>query len=137
MINGLDHIGIAVRDLDAAVKQWQQVTGARIVHREIVSDQRVVVAMIMIGTLKIELIQPTADDSPVARFLVRHSEGIHHIALECSSTQEELDRARQAGVRLVDEFSRAGVEGSQVGFVHPQSLAGVLVELLDHAGRKV
>ena len=134
MIKGLDHIGIAVKDLDSATALWQKVAGAVVDHSEVVSEQRVKVVMLRIGSLTIELIQPTSDDSPVAKFLATRGEGIHHIALGCDSAQMELDRTLADSVRLIDEVVRMGAEHSQVGFVHPRSLAGVLLEFVDHAG---
>ena len=136
MIRGLDHVGIAVRDLDSAVKLWQQVAGATVTHREVVDEQAVEVVMLRVGSLMIELIHPISDDSPVARFLSSRGEGIHHIALECESTPTELDRARLEGAHLIDNSARIGAEQSHVGFVHPRSLVGVLLEFVDHAGPK-
>lgn len=136
MIKGLNHIGIAVQDLDVAVKLWQQVTGAIVAHRERILDQRVEVVILLVGSLKIELIQTTSDDSPVARFLASHGEGIHHISLESDSAQGKLDRARASGARLMDEAVRVGAEHSHIGFVHPHSLGGVLMEFVDHAGHQ-
>jgi methylmalonyl-CoA epimerase len=114
---------------------WQKVAGAVVDHREVVSEQHVEVVMLRIGSLTIELIQPTSDDSPVARFLATRGEGVHHIALGCDSAQMELDRTLADGVRLIDEVVRMGAEHSLVGFVHPRSLAGVLLEFVDHAGQ--
>ncbi len=133
MISGLDHISIAVNDLDAAAKLWQTVAQAELVHRELVPEQRVEVVMLRIGSLKIELISPTSPDSPVAKYLSARGEGLHHIALLCDSAQAELDRAKQSGVTLIDEQARSGAEHSHVGFVHPRALGGVLLEFVDHA----
>ena len=133
MINGLDHISIAVSDLDAATRLWQTVAQAELVHRELVPEQRVEVVMLRMGSLKIELISPTSPDSPVARFLSTRGEGLHHIALLCDSTQAELDRVSELGVKLIDLHARIGAEKSHVGFVHPRSLGGVLLEFVDHA----
>ena len=132
MIKGLDHISIAVKDLDEAARQWQTVAQAEIIHRELVSEQKVEVLMLRVGSLKIELICPTSDDSSVARFLGSRGEGMHHIALSCDSADEELARARAAGVELIDETARSGAEHSQVGFVHPRSVGGVLLEFVSH-----
>jgi methylmalonyl-CoA/ethylmalonyl-CoA epimerase len=134
MITGLDHISIAVEDLDGSVRLWQAVAQAQVVGRERVPEQQVEVVMLKIGALKIELIYPTSENSSVAKFLASRGPGLHHIALECESAQAELDRLRQAGVQLIDESARAGAEHSHVGFVHPKSLSGVLVEFVDHAG---
>ena len=106
---------------------------AELVHRELVPEQRVEVVMLRMGSLKIELISPTSPDSPVARFLSTRGEGLHHIALLCDSTQAELDRVSELGVKLIDVHARIGAEKSHVGFVHPRSLGGVLLEFVDHA----
>jgi methylmalonyl-CoA/ethylmalonyl-CoA epimerase len=135
VIKGLDHVGIAVNNLESATELWQRVAGAVVDHRETVREQRVEVVMLRVGLLRVELIQPTSDDSPVAKFLATRGEGIHHIALGCDSAQLELDRTMTDGVRLIDKVVRMGAEHSQVGFVHPRSLAGVLLEFVDHAGQ--
>ena len=133
MIRGLDHIGIAVSDLDAAMKMWEQVAGATFDHEKTVLEQKVKIVMMRVGSLRVELLQPTSDDSPVAKSLALRGEGIHHIALRCDSAREELDRAHKEGARLVDEIARPGAERSDVGFVHPRSLAGVLLEFVGYA----
>ncbi|MFZ5433943.1 MAG: methylmalonyl-CoA epimerase [Calditrichota bacterium] len=131
MINGLHHIGIAVTDLDAAVSQWQTVTGGKMVHREIVAEQRVEVAVIEIGSLHVELLKPTSDDSPIAKFIAARGTGIHHMALRSDSTQQELDRLKSSDVRLIDETARIGAENTRVGFIHPKATGGVLLEIVE------
>ena len=128
MIDGLDHVGIAVKDIDAAIVLWERVAKAVVEHREVVAEQKVEIATLRIGSLKVELLKPASPDSSVAKFLSARGEGIHHIALKCDSTQEELERAERSGVQLIDRQTRAGMEGTSVGFVHPRALAGVLVE---------
>jgi len=134
MIKGLDHIGIVVKDLDRSLAMWQAAVSATVVHREVISDQQVEVVVLQIGSIHVELIHPTTADSSVARFLAKRGEGIHHIALECDSAQGELERAKGAGVQLIDTEARAGADHSHIGFVHPRSLSGVLVEFVDHGG---
>ncbi|MDD5087397.1 MAG: methylmalonyl-CoA epimerase [bacterium] len=131
MIRGLNHIGIAVENLDAAVALWQTATGGRVVHRETVAEQRVEVAVIEIGSLHVELLRPTSEDSPIFKFIAARGPGIHHIALQADSTQAELDRMKSQGVRLIDETARAGAEGTRVGFVHPKAVGGVLLEVVE------
>ena len=104
--------------------------GAKLVHRESVADQRVNVAMLQIGTLRIELISPLSDDASVARFLRTRGPGLHHIALKSSAAQDDLAAANLAGAELIDETVRIGAERALVGFVHPKSLGGVLIELV-------
>jgi methylmalonyl-CoA/ethylmalonyl-CoA epimerase len=132
MIKGLDHLGIAVSDLDESIASWEAVAKAHVVHREIVQDQGVEVVMLRVGTMRIELICPLRDDATVARFLSKRGEGLHHISLECDSIEDELGRLRTAGVELVDDHPRKGAENALVAFVHPRSLSGVLLEFVDH-----
>jgi len=131
MLKGLHHIGIAVTDLDLAVREWVNVTGGKLLHREIVDEQGVEVATIEIGSLQVELLTPTSDDSPIARFIARRGTGVHHIALESDSTAEELARLKALGVRLIDEQPRTGAGDTLIAFVHPAALSGVLVELVE------
>jgi methylmalonyl-CoA/ethylmalonyl-CoA epimerase len=131
MLKGLHHIGIAVSDLDEAIRAYVQATGGRFVHREVVADQGVEVAVIEIGTLRIELLAATQDDSPIARFVATRGTGLHHIALESTSVQEELNRMKASGVRLIDEQARAGAENTSIGFVHPRALLGLLMEVVE------
>jgi methylmalonyl-CoA/ethylmalonyl-CoA epimerase len=132
LIHGLDHLAIAVEDLDVAVEQWRTVAGAVVLHREVVVEQKVRVVMLRVGTLQIELLAPTSPDSPVAKFLAKRGPGLHHVALRVDSTQTELDRLSAADVRLIDRSARRGAEETQVGFVHPQAVGGVLVEFVEH-----
>jgi methylmalonyl-CoA/ethylmalonyl-CoA epimerase len=134
MLNGLEHVGIAVENLDQSIEVWLQLTGGRLTHREMVADQRVEVAIIEVGSLRIELLCATDNDSPIARFLKTRGPGIHHIALRSSAAQEDLDRLRAAGVRLIDETARSGAEGTRVGFIHPRATGGVLVEVVERGG---
>lgn len=132
MIRGLDHLAIAVSNLDEAVTLWQTVLGATVVHREVVVEQKVEVVMLKLGDLKIELLWPTSADSGVSKFLASRGPGLHHIAIQADSTQAELSRLSDAGVRLIDLHARVGAEGTHVGFLHPKALEGVLVELVEH-----
>ena len=132
MITGLAHIGIAVTDLDEAVALWTRVTGGRLVHREIVPAQKVEVAVIAVGDLQVELLAATSDDSPVAKFTAARGAGIHHLALQSTSAPSELERLKNAGVRLIDESPRTGAENTRVGFLHPKALGGVLVEIVEY-----
>lgn len=131
MLKGLHHIGIAVSDLDQAVSVWTTVCGGKLVHREVVNDQGVEVATVEIGSLRVELLKPVRDASPIARFIARSGTGFHHLALESDSTPEELARLKVSGVRLIDETARAGAENTLIGFVHPSALQGVLIEVVE------
>lgn len=132
MINGLDHIAVAVPDLEEAITVWEKTLGGRLVHREIVEEQGVEAAMIMLGNLKIELLKPLSEGSGVAKFLEKKGSGIHHIALNSSNAQMELDRMKSVGARLIDEKVRTGAENTLIGFLHPRTMGGVLVEIVEH-----
>ncbi len=127
----LDHIGIAVRDVETALQVYSQI-GIETGGRETILEQGVEVQMLLAGEARIELIQPTSDDSPVARFLEKHGEGLHHIAFEVNDLEDILERLRSEGVRLIDEESRVGVGGSLIAFVNPRSAGGVLIELVQY-----
>lgn len=131
MITGLEHIGVAVQDLDAAIELWCKATGGRVTHRELVAEQHVEIAVIEIGSLHVELLRPTADNSPIAKFITARGPGIHHLALRCDNAQSELDRLKRAGLCLIDERCRIGAEQSRVGFLHPKAMDGVLVEVVE------
>jgi methylmalonyl-CoA/ethylmalonyl-CoA epimerase len=135
MLTGLDHIGIAVSDLEAAIMTWVTATGGRVTHREIVAEQRVEVAAIKIGSLCIELLSPTSSDSPIAKFLATRGPGIHHLALTTTSAAQELERLKSAGIRLIDEVPRTGAENTRIAFVHPKALGGVLLEIVEHPAK--
>ena len=132
MIKGLDHIAVAVRDLDLAIKLWSDAFQVPVVHREIVQEQFVEVAMIKLGSLRVELVSPISEKSPVAKFIEKRGEGIHHFAVESDATQAELDRFNESSIPLIDKIARKGAEGSRIGFIHPKALGGVLVEVVDH-----
>ena len=131
MLTGLHHIGIAVTDLDEAIRSWETVSGGKLVHREVVEEQGVEVAVIEVGSLRVELLAATRETSPIARFIASSGSGIHHLALESSSTEEELARLQASGVRLIDEHVRTGAENTLIGFVHPHALHGVLLEVVE------
>ncbi|HEY3294311.1 MAG TPA: methylmalonyl-CoA epimerase [bacterium] len=131
MLTGLHHIGIAVMDLEDAVRSWETMSGGQVVHREFVESQGVEVAVIEIGSLRVELLKATREDSPIARFISANGTGIHHLALESTSVEEELTRMKASGVRLIDEKPRAGAENTSIGFVHPRALHGVLTEVVE------
>ncbi len=133
MIKGLDHIAVAVRNLDTAIKLWSETFCVPVVHREIVQEQLVEVALLKLGSLRIELVSPISEKSPVAKFIEKRGEGIHHFAIESNSTQTELDQMNDAGIPLIDKNARQGAEDSKIGFIHPKALGGVLVEVVDHS----
>jgi len=128
----IEHIGIATRSLDEALGFWRDTLGLEMTHIEVVEDQRVRVAMLPVGEPRIELLEPTGDDSPVAKFLEKRGAGIHHIAVRVDDIRATLDRLKARGARLIDESPRVGADSCLVAFVHPSSAGGVLLELVEH-----
>lgn len=126
----IDHIGIATKGIDEALKFWSGALGLEDVHSETVEDQKVRVAMLPIGESRIELLEPTSDDSPISKFLEKRGGGIHHIAVEVEDIVAALEKLKARGMRLIDETPRTGAEGCLVAFVHPGSTGGVLLELV-------
>jgi methylmalonyl-CoA/ethylmalonyl-CoA epimerase len=125
----LHHIGVAVRDLTAALEAWAQL-GLYPSHREEVPGDRVRVAFLPFPGGRLELLEPLGDDSPVGRFLARRGEGLHHLAYQVDDIEATLASIRTQGGRLIDEAPRAGAHGSRVAFIHPATMGGVLVELV-------
>lgn len=109
---------------------WENALGLENVHTETVEDQKVRVAMLPIGESRVELLEPTSDDSPISKFLEKRGGGIHHIAVEVEDIEASLERLKENGARLIDETPRIGAEGCLVAFVHPSSTNGVLLELV-------
>ena len=126
----INHLGIATDGIDEALKFWENALGLKSVHTETVEDQKVRVAMLPIGETRIELLEPTADDSPIAKFLEKRGGGIHHIAVEVEDIEAALAKLKSEGVRLIDEKPRIGAEDCLVAFVHPKAANGVLLELV-------
>src|SRR5690349_1459075 len=125
----IDHLGIATKGIDEALGFWETALGLKNVHTEIVEDQKVRVAMLPIGECRIELLEPTSEDSPIAKFLEKRGGGIHHIAVQVENIEDALAKLKGEGARLIDETPRIGAEGCLVAFVHPSSTGGVLLEL--------
>ena len=129
MIRKIDHIAIAVRDIDEASKFFADTLGLSVDGIEEVAEQRTKVAFIQIGEVRIELVQPTEPDSPVGKFIEKRGEGIHHIALGTDGINEDLAGLSDKGVRLIDKEPKTGAHGAKIAFVHPKSSHGVLLEL--------
>ena len=127
----IEHIGIATRTLDDALAFWRDALGLQVVHTEVVEEQKVRVAMLPVGEPRIELLEPTSEDSPVAKFLEKRGAGIHHIAVRVDDIRATLERLKDSGARLIDETPRVGAGGCLVAFVHPSSANGVLLELVE------
>jgi methylmalonyl-CoA/ethylmalonyl-CoA epimerase len=126
----INHLGIATKGIDEALKFWENALGLENVHTETVEDQMVRVAMLPLGESRVELLEPTSDDSPISKFLEKRGGGIHHIAVEVENIEAALEKLRSEGARLIDEKPRIGAEGCLVAFVHPGSTGGVLLELV-------
>lgn len=130
MLSAIDHVGIAVEDIDAALSVYRDLMGMPLVHRETVSDQGVDAALLDVGDSHVELVAPLGPDTTVAKFIARKGSGLHHIAYRVSDIQATLDALRESGARLIDERPRTGIRGSRVAFVHPASSGGVLTEIV-------
>ena len=133
MLGTIDHIGVAVEDLDAAIGLYRDQLGMREQHRETVEEQGVDAVLLEIGDAHVELLSPLGPDTAVGRFLERHGPGMHHVAYRTDDIDAELEAARAAGLRLIDEEPRIGIRGSRVAFVHPKSTGGVLTEIVEPA----
>ncbi|WP_160721524.1 methylmalonyl-CoA epimerase [Bacillus sp. USDA818B3_A] len=134
MIKKVDHIGIAVKSLEHTLPFYTDVLKLSLLGIEVVDSQKVKVAFLKAGETKIELLEPTTEDSPIAGFIAKRGEGIHHVALGVSSIEERIAEMKEQGIRMIDETSRPGAGGAQIAFMHPKSAAGVLVELCEKKG---
>jgi methylmalonyl-CoA/ethylmalonyl-CoA epimerase len=128
----IEHIGIATRGLDEALRFWRDALGLEVVETEEVAEQKVRVAMLPIGESRVELLEPTSEDSPIAKFISKRGAGIHHIAVRVEDIRASLQSLKEQGLRLIDETPRIGAGGCLVAFVHPSSANGVLLELVEH-----
>lgn len=131
MIRKINHIGVAVKDLDEATKFYGEILGLEIGGIEEVREQKVKVAFVPLGESRIELLQSTDPAGPVARFIEKRGEGIHHIALEVERIEDTLQKLKERGVQLIDEKPRIGAHGMRIAFLHPRSTKGVLIELCE------
>ena len=130
MLNKIEHIALAVEDLETAVTHYKEVWGLEVEHRERVEDQGVEEAMLPLGDSYLQLLGPTGPDTTVGRFVASKGEGLHHIAYEVDDLEASLAELKAKGVRLIDEVPRKGGRGHMVAFVHPKSNHGLLVELI-------
>jgi methylmalonyl-CoA epimerase len=126
----IHHVGVAVEDLDAAVRVYERLFGGRLEHRERVDDQGVEAASMRLGDSRVELLAALDEDTPVGRFLAKRGEGMHHIAYEVGDVAAALERLAAEGVELIDTRPRRGMFGLEVAFVHPESVHGVLSEVV-------
>ncbi len=135
MLEKIDHLGLAVRDLESAITRYTTLTGAPPQHLEEVPSQKVKVAMFDVGESRVELLAATAPDSPIAKFIEKRGEGMHHVCFKVSNLDEALQRLREEGIEVLPGAGGPGAEGSRVAFLHPKSAAGVLIELVEKPGR--
>jgi len=126
----IDHLGIATKSIEDALRFWTGAMGLKNIHTEIVEDQKVKVAMLPLGESRIELLEPTSEDSPISKFLEKRGGGIHHVAVEVEDIRSSLAEMKALGTRLIDEEPRVGAQGCLVAFVHPAASNGVLLELV-------
>ena len=127
---GIHHLGVAVEDLDEALATYQRLFGAELEHRATVPDQGVEAAAVRVGDGRVELLEPLDGDTPVGRFLAKRGPGMHHVAYEVEDVGEAVTRLTEAGVEMIDSRPREGLFGLQVAFVHPDSVHGVLAEVV-------
>jgi methylmalonyl-CoA/ethylmalonyl-CoA epimerase len=128
-ISHIEHIGIAVNNLEESIKYYEEVLGLKCYSIEEVVDQKVKTAFFLVGDTKIELLESTSPEGPIGKFIEKKGQGIHHIAFAVNNATEALKLAEERGIQLVDKVSRKGAEGLNIGFLHPRSTNGVLTEL--------
>ncbi len=129
----IDHIGIAVKNLDESVQFYTQMLGLKLQGIETVESEKVRVAFLEIGETRLELVEPTSEESAIAKFLDKKGEGIHHIALKVDNQQDRLDALKNAGIQLINETPKLGAHNNMVAFLHPKATKGVLIELCEKA----
>lgn len=131
-LSHIEHIGIAVHSIEKALPFFEGVLGLTCYAIEEVADQRVKTAFLKLGEVKLELLEPTSEDSPIAKYLEKRGEGIHHLALCTDDAERALSLAAEQGLNLIDKKPRKGAEQLNIGFVHPKSAHGILLEFCDH-----
>lgn len=127
---GIHHVGFAVVDLDEAVASYSRLFGAIVEHREVIAEQGAEAVSLMVGGSRVELLEPTDEDTPIGRFLARRGPGMHHVAYEVADVAAAIEELAAAGAELVDESPRAGLFGLEVAFLHPDAVHGVLTEVV-------
>ena len=133
MFGRIDHIGVAVADLESAIELHTATYGMPLVHRETVTEQGVEAVLFDVGENHVELLLPLSDDTPVGRFLAKRGPGLHHVAYQVTDLSMTLAQLRELGVRMIDTVPRTGIRGSKVAFIHPSASASVLTELVEPA----
>jgi methylmalonyl-CoA epimerase len=133
MFARIDHVGVAVEDLDAGIALYGQTYDMTLVHREVVDEQGVEAVLLDVGENHVELLRPLGEDTPVGKFLAKRGPGLHHVAYQVTDIEAALASLKATGVRLLDETPRTGIRGSRVAFLHPKSSGGVLTEIVQPA----
>jgi methylmalonyl-CoA epimerase len=133
MFDRIDHVGLAVEDLDAAIALYQDSLGMPLAHRETVEDQGVEAALLDVGEGHIELLRPLGEDTPVGKFVAKKGTGMHHVAYAVEDIDATLAQIKEAGLELIDSEPRTGIRDSRVAFLHPRSTGGVLTEIVEPA----
>jgi len=133
VLGRIDHVGVAVSDMDAALNLYRDGLGLALAHRETVQEQGVDAALLDVGDGHVELLAPLGPETPVGKYLAKRGPGLHHVAYAVEDIESELSRLRDAGLRLIDETPRVGIRDSRVAFVHPSATGGVLTEIVQPA----
>ena len=133
MLSRIDHIGVAVEELEPALELYRDALSMELVHREVVVEQGVEAVLLDVGENHVELLAPLGEDTPVGKFLARQGPGLHHVAYQVPDIEATLRALSAAGMRLIDEQPRTGIRSSRVAFVHPRSTGGVLTEIVQPA----
>ncbi len=134
MLTDIDHVGIAVAELDAAVEHYRRTLGVEPAHREVVQSQGVEEVLFLVGTSSIQLVGALGPETPIGRFLAKRGPGLHHVGLRVDDVAATLEKLKSEGVPLIDEAPRPGSRGTTIAFIHPKGMGGVLVELVQEPG---
>lgn len=129
MVKKVDHIGIAVKNLDETLKFYEEILGLKAAGKEVVDEQKVTVAFLPIGDTEVELLESTTEDGAIAKFIAKNGEGVQHIAYKVDNIEEAIAEMKEKGIRMIDEKPRYGAGGAKIAFCHPKSTYGVLLEL--------
>lgn len=131
MVNKIDHIGVAVKNLDEAVSFYENILGLKASGTEIIEEQKVKVAFLPVGDSEVELLESTEEDGPVAKYIAKNGEGVQHIAYRVDDVEAAIAEMKEKGIRMIDEKPRYGAGGAKIAFCHPKSTFGVLIELTE------
>lgn len=134
MFKRIDHVGVAVESIDAALELWSERFQMPLAHREVVQEQGVEAALLDVGENHIELLQPLGAETPVGKFLAKRGPGMHHVAYQVEDIEATLQALKDAGMPLIDERPRIGIRGARVAFLHPRGTGGVLSEIVEPVG---